>query len=325
MATSSSGSAAGAEAAMLAALASQLQLSYGALLLGSFLGFILYGLFVHQTYQYFRRFHADPSYIRIMVILVLILETAHLVITSHLCYAHLVTNYFKPETLLVGGWSLNIIPVLSGVTIILSQLFSIRRVSLIGSRQAIVAAVVALFLLGEIGFPIASSVSAFSYGTVKGIKPVTYLAACGLAMVSIADAILTVTLVLAIRKTRADYDRRRTGESLSDIVQIYLVNTGLLTVIFNIITTIVAFTRPKTMLLGALSIVVARLYGNTLLAILNSRQLHGMELFAGRSMVVSIARAKREASQDLWSAPRIPQSVPAKIDIQVMTQMEGQK
>ena len=38
---------------------------------------------------------------------------------------------------------------------------------------------------------------------------------------------------------------------------------------------------------------------------LNSRQLHGMELFAGESVAISIARARREASQDLWSTPRV--------------------
>ncbi|KAM5544632.1 hypothetical protein V8D89_001530 [Ganoderma adspersum] len=321
MATSSSGS----EAGILAELASQVPLTYGALLVGTFLGFVLYGLFLHQTYQYFRRFSADPAYISIMVILVLLLETVHLVITAHLCYFHLVTSYFKPATLGVGGWSLNILPVISGITIVLSQMFSIRRVSLIGPRQAVVAVVVSLILLVEIGFSIASTVSAFNYGNVRGIKTVTYLAAVALGLISVADAILTATLVIAMRKTRAEYDRKKMSESMPDIIQIYFVNAGILTGIFNLIATTVAFTRPKSLLLAAISIVVARLYGNTLLAILNSRQLHGMELFAGESVAISIARARREASQDLWSTPRVPQSIPAKIDIKVTTQMDGQK
>ncbi|KAI1786750.1 hypothetical protein LXA43DRAFT_1168973 [Ganoderma leucocontextum] len=243
----------------IASVVSYLPVTYGALLLASFLGFMLYGLFLHQTYQYFRRFSTDPPYIKIMVTPSLpssrLLETVHLLMTGHLCYSHLVTSYFNPTSLLVGGCSSfhQVLPVISAVTIIVSQIFSIRRVSLIGPRQAMIAVMVVSAKLRKSCLPICVS-------------------------------------------------------------------------IFSLIATVVAFTRPTSLLLGAVSIVVARLYGNTLLAILNSRQLRGMELFAGESVAISIARAKREASQDLWSTPRVPQSeILSKIDIQVTTEMEGRK
>ncbi|TBU25200.1 hypothetical protein BD311DRAFT_765070 [Dichomitus squalens] len=325
MASPSSGVPRGAITAFLSQIP-PLSVTYGAILIGSMFGFILYGLILHQSYRYFRIYTTDPLYIRLMVILVLLLETTHVAVTAHICFSHLVSAYFNPLSLLVGGWSLDILPFLSSITIIVSQIFSIRRVSLIGPMQSFLAWVVSLLLLGELGFGLAASIKAFIFVDVRVLKTATYLSAAGLGMVCVADTVLTVALVLAIRKSRVGYDRRKTGdsESIFDLVQLYLINTGALTDVIDWIAFICAVARPTYLLLAALTIVASRLYGTTLLSVLNSRQLRGMELFAGASMAISIARAKREASKDLWNTPKLPDATPAKIDIEVTTEMEGE-
>ncbi|TBU52734.1 hypothetical protein BD310DRAFT_939609 [Dichomitus squalens] len=322
MASPSSGVPGGAIAAFLSQIP-PLSVTYGAILIGSMFGFILYGLILHQSYRYFRIYTTDPLYIRLMVILVLLLETTHVAVTAHICCSHLVSAYFNPLSLLVGGWSLDILPFLSGITIIVSQIFSIRRVSLIGPMQSFLAWVVSLLLLGELGFGLAASIKAFIFVDVRVLKTATYLSAAGLGMVCVADTVLTVALVLAIRKSRVGHDRRKTGEWIFDLVQLYLINTGALTDVIDWIAFICAVARPTYLLLAALTIVASRLYGTTLLSVLNSRQLRGMELFAGSSMAISIARAKREASKDLWNTPKLPDATPPKIDIEVTTEMEG--
>ncbi|TBU42606.1 hypothetical protein BD309DRAFT_962639 [Dichomitus squalens] len=289
MASPSSGVPRGAIAAFFSQIP-PLSVTYGAILIGSMFGFILYGLILHQSYRYFRIYTTDPLYIRLMVILVLLLETTHVAVTAHICFSHLVSAYFNPLILLVGGWSLDILPFLSGITIIVSQIFSIRRVSLIGPMQSFLAWVVSLLLLGELGFGLAASIKAFIF----------------------VDS-------------RVGHDRRKTGEWIFDLVQLYLINTGALTDVIDWIAFICAVARPTYLLLAALTIVASRLYGTTLLSVLNSRQLRGMELFAGSSMAISIARAKREASKDLWNTPKLPDATPPKIDIEVTTEMEGEK
>ncbi|EJF56515.1 hypothetical protein DICSQDRAFT_174828 [Dichomitus squalens LYAD-421 SS1] len=251
MASPSSGVPRGAIAAFFSQIP-PLSVTYGAILIGSMFGFILYGLILHQSYRYFRIYTTDPLYIRLMVILVLLLETTHVAVTAHICFSHLVSAYFNPLSLLVGGWSLDILPFLSSITIIVSQIFSIRRVSLIGPMQSFLAWVVSLLLLGE------------------------------LVLTSVVSVIDWIAFICAVA-------------------------------------------RPTYLLLAALTIVASRLYGTTLLSVLNSRQLRGMELFAGASMAISIARAKREASKDLWNTPKLPDATPAKIDIEVTTEMEGEK
>ena len=104
----------------------------------------------------------------------------------------------------------------------------------------------------------------------------------------------------------------------------------------NIVVGVSVFIRRLTLLQPLLlTLVIYRL---------NSRQLRGMELFAGESMAISIARAKREASKDLWNTPKVgllclslvlrldesrsqvPESIPSKISIEVRTEMmEGNK
>ncbi|TBU39146.1 hypothetical protein BD309DRAFT_872910 [Dichomitus squalens] len=87
--------------------------TYGALLLGTFIGLMLYGLTVHQTYRYFRLY---PTDILILVYLV-IYPTS---------YYHLVSNYFNPIALLKGHWY--IITSTSGLSIFVCQAFYARRV-----------------------------------------------------------------------------------------------------------------------------------------------------------------------------------------------------
>ncbi|TBU41408.1 hypothetical protein BD309DRAFT_274797 [Dichomitus squalens] len=55
----------------------------GADLLGTFFGLIFYGLSVHQLYKYYRLFAVDALIIRILVLLVMALQTLHAILTMH--------------------------------------------------------------------------------------------------------------------------------------------------------------------------------------------------------------------------------------------------
>ncbi|KAJ3012281.1 hypothetical protein NUW54_g1917 [Trametes sanguinea] len=82
--------------------------TFGAMLIGSYIGFIIYGLNLYQTFHYFKAFPNDRLYLKILVGVVLVLETWHTALCMHTCYHYLVTSYFNPLALLEGCVPINV-------------------------------------------------------------------------------------------------------------------------------------------------------------------------------------------------------------------------
>ncbi|KAL7279424.1 hypothetical protein ACG7TL_007266 [Trametes sanguinea] len=97
--------------------------TFGALLIGTFFGTMLYGLMFHQSYRYFRRYPGDLRVTKSFVAILLALETMHTVAVTHACYMYLVTNYSRPQALTHGIWSMDLLPLLTGLLILVSQCY----------------------------------------------------------------------------------------------------------------------------------------------------------------------------------------------------------
>ncbi|TFK81494.1 hypothetical protein K466DRAFT_568985 [Polyporus arcularius HHB13444] len=82
--------------------------TFGAYLLGTMLGMLQYGVLLHQGQEYFRLYPRDPRVLKGLAV-----TTPPHTSTS---YYYLVTNYFKPQRLLVGVWSINLTPLASALT-----------------------------------------------------------------------------------------------------------------------------------------------------------------------------------------------------------------
>ncbi|KAI1786753.1 hypothetical protein LXA43DRAFT_1169007 [Ganoderma leucocontextum] len=289
-----------AEELQVALVISELPGSYGSILLGTFGGLLLFGLSVHQAYRYIRSFSKDALYIRSLVISVMVLETLHLIATMHTCYFYLVQNYFAPLVLLDGVWSLDSLPLLSGILIILAQIFFVRRASLIGPRQRVVA-IIAICLGGEFAFTIAAVIRAFIPPAKRAVR---LLSTAGLGMTSAADLALSLVLFFAILESRRGRARPE-SETLADRMQLYIVNTGVATTVCNILAFFTALTLDIDSLVWvSFNIITTRLYANSLLAVLNSRELRGMEFFVTETHSITLVGPQYEDPANLWNAPK---------------------
>ncbi|KAI0685979.1 hypothetical protein C8T65DRAFT_747602 [Cerioporus squamosus] len=146
--------------------------TYGALLLGTFIGLILYGLGLHQLYRYFRLYSKDLVFVRSLVILTMIFETVHTFLTLHACYFYLVDNYLCPGRLLHSVWSINLLALSTGMIMLIAQMFFARRLykgagslssyvpraHLTVLRYRIAVFLATAFLVGEFAFAIAATV-----------------------------------------------------------------------------------------------------------------------------------------------------------------------
>ncbi|KAI0824492.1 hypothetical protein BC628DRAFT_415230 [Trametes gibbosa] len=244
--------------------------TFGAVLLGTFVGLILYGVTLHQAYRYSRTYPNDGRVLKGLVIFILILETGTSIFSMHVCYFYLATNYFNPPALLYGIWSIDLFPLASGVVMVASQSFFARRVWLVGGRYAKALVIFAgLLCVAEIGFFIAATVEAEIIPTFAGFRSRTWLVSTGSTMAVSADILLTIMLTVLLHRSRTGVKRT---DTMIDTLIMYSVNTGLLTGLFNLLSLLFAFIRPGELIYIGVGIPGVKMYATTLLAALNSRQ-----------------------------------------------------
>ncbi|KAM5532687.1 hypothetical protein V8D89_013656 [Ganoderma adspersum] len=247
---------------------------FGSVLIGTFLGLVLYGITLHQFYRYVRMYPSDITILKVAVFLTVMLETVHVALSCHTCYYFLVSSFFQPAKLGVATHPMEWLPVTSGVIISTSQAFFARRAYIFAKgwyRILVLLAVVCL--LGELGFSIATTVveyidtdSGFSGQFVAN----TWLIACASGLAVCADTTITTVLIIALRRNRSGI---KSTDSLMDVLVLYTITTGLITSLSMLSLFLVVTIAPtEDGIYTAISVLVTKLYANTLLAALNSRR-----------------------------------------------------
>ncbi|KAI9067890.1 hypothetical protein FKP32DRAFT_1672613 [Trametes sanguinea] len=230
--------------------------TFGAILIGSYIGFIIYGLTLYQTFYYYKAFPNDRLYLKLLVGVVLTMETWHTVLCMHTCYHYLVTNFFNPPALLDGCVPINLVCISAGLSIISCQTFFVRRVYLlVGWRWRLLIAVVIIFLLAELGLAIAATIETFLKPTFAQFEHVTWIISVAFGFSAVADIILTTVLICALRKCRSGI---KSTDSLLDTLIIYAISTGLLTGVFDLLTFIFALVLPNNLIFMGIDIVATK-------------------------------------------------------------------
>ncbi|TFK91570.1 hypothetical protein K466DRAFT_595994 [Polyporus arcularius HHB13444] len=256
----------------------RLDASFGAILVGTYVSLVLYGLTVHQAFRYFRIYREDVPRLKYLVTTLLLADTVYLVLCMHACYFYLIKNYFKPLALVNGTWSLRLMPPVSGLIVILSQSFYSRRAALMGSWYKTLVSVVTVLILGEIGFTIGGTFEAFSLKTFEHWKQMTWLSASAWVFAVVVESLLSTTLIIVLRKSRTGFKRT---DSVLDILTGYTINTGLLTGTASLVCLVFALAAPQNLIYIGCNMGTTMLYSNSTLAVLNSRKFLAQRALGG--------------------------------------------
>ncbi|KAI0709786.1 hypothetical protein C8Q76DRAFT_80207 [Earliella scabrosa] len=304
--------------------------TFGAYLIGTFIATMLYGFAVHQTYRYSRLFRTESPILRVLVLTLLVLQTVHVVLNLHSCYFYLVAQYGSSvsdlaKLQLVQVWSILCLPVITSINMLVSQLFFVRRVFLMGSYYRIIAWVAAMFFVAELGVSI-GKITVNGYLRKDNTHAPIWLAAVAVA----GDTLLTASIAkgLCTSRDRGLSTSSGTSERIWNMVISYGVNTGLLHDVLNIVTLCLGSTMEKTLLATSVNLVSTRAYFITLLTVLNTRNFfisREIRIFDGgdRLGMNIIARAETLATKERWNVPQMPDATPAMININVTTEKSG--
>ncbi|RPD63307.1 hypothetical protein L227DRAFT_608574 [Lentinus tigrinus ALCF2SS1-6] len=316
----------------------------GAMLLAGFVSTLLYGVVLHQAYRYVRIFPKDVLFIRLLVPVVIVIETLYTACLIHYSYYDFVINYANPEQIFEHiSWSgnaslflslattpltdvhatLQLLPLLGIITGSVTHIFFIRRVSMIGTYHRWLAIFAVIFHVVQNTFGMIITVRGFIFHDAQAYTTKKYLMGLCFGFAVLADISITGALLGVLYKGRA---RQRRDRPLWDTITTYFVNTGSLVLILDIVTLVLAMASEGNLYWAAINTITTRIYTTTLLSVLNSRNIEaadGIEIFSGGPLR-SIARARRLAEIRQWNVPEEPEQTPAKIAINVQTENEGE-
>ncbi|KAM5537812.1 hypothetical protein V8D89_008580 [Ganoderma adspersum] len=296
--------------------------TFGALLLGTYFSLILFGGIVHQTLRYYQTYPDDLLWSKTLRFMYLLL----LLRASHWILEHIVAG--TPSSYPSAVFKMGI-----AVSTVFNFLFvehtSCSHFILVGRQYRGWAIFVVTYQISRYtqlglteafkGHPTPLRIRMTTPpATSTGVIPHPWMITTAVGIAIVADSILTVIITLSLHRSRTGI---KCTDSLMDILILYTITTGLLTSAFMLGLFVLAILRPNDMIYVGLSLIVSKLYANTLLAALNTRQSlrdaafnpSGVEIFGStggdgpsaeqRSVQICATREIHMGTQYLSSCP----------------------
>ncbi|KAG2127105.1 hypothetical protein DEU56DRAFT_532272 [Suillus clintonianus] len=245
--------------------------TFGAFFIAVTLAAILFGLTNVQAFIYFQT-HTGTGIIsyKLIVIWLWILDALHLSLIVHCVYHYLVINYANFSALTEIVWSFKlqvIVDVLIVPTIHLSYLHRIWIFS--KGRTRVLPAIafgIIVVLCSGVAIPVVWGIyKCHTFGDLIGIEWWTY-AAVGSS--TLADIVIASSLCYLLVTSHTGFSS--TDSLLTKLVG-YTISTGSLTSVCSIAVVITCATLPKTFIFLAVDFLVAKLYVNSFIVLLNAR------------------------------------------------------
>ncbi|TFK36160.1 hypothetical protein BDQ12DRAFT_634540 [Crucibulum laeve] len=249
-------------------MAPNVQLSFGPMLIGTFINMILYGILIVQTYSYYQTYKRDAAWIKYLVLYLFIVETVNTGCDIAMMYQPLIQQFGQPDAVKFFPTMFAAEPIVIVFVSTPIQLFFAWRIKLLTKSN---------WLAAVIGFFAFVSMAGGTWTTIGIVKVklfsrkpelhwpalLWFLAAC------ISDILITIVLVVSLSKRKTGFVA--TDDAISKIIRM-TVQTGMLTALFAIGDVIFFMTLPHTALNFLWDLALSKLYSNCLLSTLNARE-----------------------------------------------------
>ncbi|KJA28299.1 hypothetical protein HYPSUDRAFT_33631 [Hypholoma sublateritium FD-334 SS-4] len=244
--------------------------TYGALLLGGLFASGFSGFVALQSLLYFKLFPNDGTPLKSLVLIVWAFDLAHTALVWASLWDYMITNIanvsygeYIPETI-----ALTI--VLTAILTFLTQCFFAHRIFHLSRRNWYITAPVVILAVGRLACACVSGAEMIEMQYFENFRAkFRWLFSMGLALSSGADILITALLFILLRKSKAD------SVSLDDIIDaciLYTFEIGSLTSVTTVVSLICWVVLDDSLIFLGLHFLIGKLYANSLLASLNSRQ-----------------------------------------------------
>ncbi|KIK28346.1 hypothetical protein PISMIDRAFT_674077 [Pisolithus microcarpus 441] len=246
---------------------------FGSALMGGLVSTLLYGITNLQIYLYFMHYE-DGLAMKVLVSVIWILDTLHISFVCHILYYYLITNYGVPTSLDYIIWSLPASVLVNVFVVSIVQCFFARQIyrRMSYKNQKGTGSQQILFVLAQFGFGIETVILEFINRNASVQTQITYYDVTpAWATIVVAEVLITVSLCVLLYDSNSRSVLFPRTKRLVNTLIIYAVNRCLLTSLVAIADLVIAIEVQDTWSIG-LDFVIGKLYANSLLASLNSRE-----------------------------------------------------
>ncbi|KDR79457.1 hypothetical protein GALMADRAFT_243550 [Galerina marginata CBS 339.88] len=241
----------------------------GASFLGTVGACILFGISLVQAYIYYTNYPKDWLFQKLVVGLLIILDTCHLACTIHTTYYYTIEQFGNAQALGKIVWSFRVQVIFNVIIVVIVQSLYVHRVWRLGSRfSRIWPAIV-------IGILIAGSVVGLLliYHTFKltgwdDMHSATWVLYATFSTTTAIDVLLAATMCYYLNKSKSGFAKTH---SLVVTIMHYVLISGALTSVTSVIALVTFVTMPNNLIFIGITFLVTKLYINSYVAMLNAR------------------------------------------------------
>ncbi|KAK0192772.1 hypothetical protein F5146DRAFT_1191721 [Armillaria mellea] len=266
--------------------------TFGAVLISVIVSSCLFGVTCTQTWYYFTRY-SDSIVMKVLVSAIWVFECCHMCFISHAIYYYLILHYGDPASLaeIPVVWSVSLNIATTDIITFLVYLFYARRIYYLSKHNVPLVAVVVILSISRLGasfgvtgyrlglmvllrhYDLCLIVTVFSmylkYFLFFARPSMRNLMRAALVLHVVTDLLVAVSLCYYLHNSRTGIKRTNT---MIDKLMVYAIHTGLTTAFVDIL--VLAFNKayPDNLVYMAVYLILANLYSNSFLAMLNARR-----------------------------------------------------
>jgi len=277
---------------------------------GAFVGLcvslILYGIGLAQVYNYSLSCRSDAKLTKLIVIIILIVDTAHTAFGILMVYRYSITDFGNLAAVNVINWSATAGALSTNILGVCVRVFYLWRIWLLSGRNVtLVGSLLTLYIV-HIGFGFASAISCLLHSTWTEYQTnhITFLInVIALSLGCASDIVTAAILIYFFWHARTEFEG---SHRIINVLMAYALNTGVLTSMTSLLMIFTYVFLKNSLLFAGVFMVLGRLYANSVLGTLNTRQ---------------ILRAHRSAPQTLQSMPTQRDRGSTGMHIQIYTEV----
>lgn len=242
----------------------------GAVFVGCLLSTLFFGVTITQTVNYFQISHSDGWFVHIVVFVSLIADVVHAVLVAHGTYMYSVRLVGAPQNLLLIPRAFLPLTLLTGISVAFVRCFFVRRIWYLSKKNFFVTGIQVVIMFGSFVAAAAAGIRMLALHTFQQLSGSPWIIYSTMGAAMAADISIACTMCYYLYTSSTGFSGT---SSLINTLVLYVVGTGLITVVWDILETTLYSVYGDTLLFSIFFLSLSKLYVNALLASLNARSM----------------------------------------------------
>ncbi|KAK0183640.1 hypothetical protein F5146DRAFT_1133436 [Armillaria mellea] len=253
----------------------------GPLIIGYLLHWALFGTLSIQLYLYYLAFPKDRPFVKSLVYGIYIVELLQTILVAHDAFAVFGSGFGDLEALTEMHFNWLILPIMIAIAAFVGHVFYAYRIFILSGSRIAPAFLFCLSLTSTVA-AIITGVNSFQAGDVTKLNERQASISGGISSGSyiLCDAVIAICMTYYLTRSKTGF--RRTQILVTKIIRL-TIETGSVTAIVSLVTLVLFFAFPHQTFYVTPSLVISKLYANSIYVVLNSR----IRIMGGRDTYMS--------------------------------------